>query len=341
MSESPPPPNEVARPGASDLGPVVFVIALVMFAVALGVVIVRNRGDDRPLVGAVPRHHVLISPYIATPFARGGLHAQTLRADGHSTPRDVAHGYLDAGDRWFSIEDVNTPSPASISLIQGILPVPGDLATYPFATLLAIGVDHHEAAVNLQGAIDWIHRDAGVAVLADPLAAPALTPEDIEGTRGLDALEVYDARLARDQPTAADATALWDRLLSDGVMVYGLAGDGTLDASGPGSTLGRTYVSVQAARVQAPLIDDAIRRGAFISGTGVTVLGVDASGDRVTIVTTDAVETSFYGAGGRLLSTVSGPRAVYQVKWNEAYVRAVARDAAGHQAWIQPIRVVP
>jgi len=43
---------------------------------------------------------------------------------------------------------------------------------------------------------------------------------------GLFGLEVYDARVAESNPAQADATAIWDRLLSAGNRVCAFVGSG-------------------------------------------------------------------------------------------------------------------
>src|SRR5204862_3973237 len=112
--------------------------------------------------------------------------------------------------------------------------VPTVGVTYPFADVLGIGIDHWLPAQTLQRAIDWIAADGGLPVLAAPLS-PA-KPQSLLAVMGLQSLyglEVYDARLALGDAGVADATALWDRLLSAGNRVFALAGDDATGVSDP------------------------------------------------------------------------------------------------------------
>ena len=83
----------------------------------------------------------------------------------------------------------------------------------------------------------------------------------------------------------ADATALWDRLLSAGHRVWGIAGDDT--RSQQVGDLGKTSVRVQLQDQQTPLVIDALQRGAFVFDTGESVLAVAAQDGRVTVTTSD------------------------------------------------------
>jgi hypothetical protein len=187
-----------------------------------------------------------------------------------------------------------------------------------------------------------VNANAGVAYLASPLSAPALDFKAIAALHDLDGIQVYNARLARDEPNNADATALWDRLLTAGHRLWGLAGDDTLDSSGPQSTLGRTAVDVQVAEQTPVLIEAALKQGGFVDSTGVRVLGVADDNDTITVVTSDADEVKFIGKGGKVLQTSKGSRGDYHVRWDEGYIRAEAtRKSDGAKAWTQPIFVNP
>src|ERR1700704_6495101 len=121
-------------------------------------------------------------------------------------------------------------------------------ATYSFADVLAVGVDHWLPAQTLQGAIDWIAADGGLPVLAAPLSpAKPQSLLTVMGLRGLYGLEVYDARLAQGGAVGGDATELWDRLLSAGNRVFALAGDDATGVSDP--AIGGAWISVLAPRL--------------------------------------------------------------------------------------------
>jgi hypothetical protein len=338
----------MAAPGPRDtllsegnIARLTFFVAMLFLGGVLAVVYLRFH----PTAAVAPGGHrsrSLDSPYQARPFLRGQAQAQTSLAAGHAIARDLSIEYLNHGYQWLSITDLNTPTPPTEYERAGLVTVAGELVQYPFARFLAYGVDHFQLAAEPQQAVDWIHGNAGAVFLADPLSAPKMDEQTIASIHDLDGIQIYNARLARDEPGNANATALWDRLLGAGHRLWGLVGDDTLDSSGPLSTLGSTAVDVQVAEPSAVLVEAALKQGAFVNSTGVRVLGVGADNDVVTVVTSDAGEIRFIGKGGKVLQTSRGTRAEYRVHWDEGYVRAEAtRVGDGAKAWTQPIFVNP
>lgn len=334
------PIDQLRRQG--DLGSVVFITAMLMLGIAGAVVVLRQQANQASQAAQAPRHHYLDSPYQAVLFHRGQLHVQSNRAVGHAYPRDLSRAYERLGYDWVSITDQNTLTPTNQFETPNIVAVAGAEAQFPFGRLLEFGVDEIPASTSLQAAVDAVHRQAGEVILARPKETPAVTVDQAAALQGLDAIEIYDARLQRENPAVSDATDMWDRLLSQGHRTWGVVGDDTLEIDGPNSTLGQTSVDVQVSDVNPPLIYDAIRHGAFVDSTGVRVLGIDTNGgDSIRVITTNATTIKWYGDGGTLLATTNGADGTYHVRWNEKYVRAVAAKADGQQAWTQPVFVIP
>ena len=322
-----------------DMAPVIFVVAMIMLGIAVAVVVLRHQAA--PTAGA-PSHHYLVSPYQAQLFHRGQLHVQSVRSIGHEIPRDLSRAYERAGYEWVSITDINTIVPVEQFNTPNIVAIPGTEAAFSFAHLIELGVDVIPPATTLNGAVADVHTQAGLVILAHPKAPPVVTADQAAQVRGLNGIEIYDARAQHENALVADATDMWDQLLSTGHRVWGVVGDDTLWASGPDSTLGQTSVWAQAPSVTAPLVDDAISRGAFFDSTGVRVLSVDTpQSDTIRVITADADSIRWYGKNGELLTTTSGKTGTYQVHWNELYVRAVATRADGAKAWTQPVFVIP
>ena len=322
------------------MGPVIFFVAMVMLGVALAVVILRHQAA--PAVATGPRHHYLDSPYQVQLFHKGQLHVHSSRAVGHQLPRDLSRAYQRAGYEWVSITDLNTLTPVDQFVTPGIVPVAGTEAGFSFGHFIELGVLDLPPATSLQQAIGDAHAQAGLAIIAHPKDPPAVSASQAAALTGLDGIEILDARLQKQNPPVADATDMWDQLLSTGHRVWGVVGDDTLWADGPDSTLGQTAVWVQSSDISPALVDDAVKRGAFFDSTGVRVLSVDSpSSDTVRVITADATTIKWYGKNGQLLATTSGKEGSYKVQWNEVYVRAVASRADGAQAWTQPVFVVP
>jgi hypothetical protein len=317
---------------------VVFVVAMVMLGVA-GALVVLRQSPKPPQPGTAAHRH-LESPYQAMLFHKGQLHVPSQRGIGHANPRDLSRAYERAGYEWVSITDLNTLTPTNQFTTPNIVAVPGTQAAFPFAHLLELGVEIIPPADTLQKAVDDVHAQAGLAILARPKELPKVSVEQIKAIKGLDAIEILDARLARENPPVADATDMWDALLSQGRRIWGVVGDDSIDIEGPASTVGATSVNVQTPEVTVPLIADAIRRGAFYNSTGVRILSVETGPDSIRVITPDATAIKWYGNGGKLLATTSGATGTYRVRWDEKYVRAVASRADGAQAWTQPVFVI-
>lgn len=325
-----------------DIGLLAFVAAMAMLGMAAALLVTRG-GSKAPgsKTSTAPQHHVLVSPYQSRPFSRGQLMVSSSRARGRSTPRDVAELYQRLGYAWLSITDVNTVDPADEYAVNGIVTMYGEEMQYKFGHFLVYGVDHDALADTPADVSTWVHRAAGLLFLSRPLEEPTFDATAIGSMPGLDGIQLYDARLAREQPPLADASDLWDKLLTAGHHLTAIAGDDAISIVGPGATAGATSVDVQVTAVSPPLIADALKRGAFVDSTGVRVLGVQALGDTITVVTTDADQITFIGAGGRVLGRTSGARGDYKVKWDEQYVRAVASRRDGAKAWTMPVWLVP
>lgn len=325
----------------ATLARVVFLVAMAMLGVAVAVVLLRNPGLLQGKPQPAARHHTLDSPYSGHRFQAGQPQAQTNTGAGHAYPRLLGDAYRMAGYEWLSVTDINTLTPLTAYSVPGTESVPGADVAYQYGHFLALGIDRLEQAPNPQAAVDWIHGDSGAAFLARPLQGPALDYATIAGLHGLDGIQVYNARVATEDPSHSDASQLWDRLLSDGHTTWGIVGDDTIEDHGPSSTIGRTSVDVQVQDLASPFIVDALRRGAFVDTAGIRVLSVSVSGDTITVVTTNADRIQFIGKGGAVRRTTEGTRGEYKVDWSEGYIRAYATNGSGGQAWTQPIVVNP
>ena len=85
----------------------------------------------------------------------------------------------------------------------------------------------------------------------------------------------------------------------------------------------------------------ALEGGDFYASTGVELLDVQRSTRRVEIrIKPDAwsrYTTRFIGKDGRVLAESAANPAVYDIKGDEGYVRAVVLESNGKKAWVQPV----
>jgi hypothetical protein len=278
---------------------------------------------------------------VADPYASGGnwykgnLHVASVRGVGKDLPSAIGAWYAAHGYAFLGISDMNTYTWASEYGTRANPAVPTVDATYPFAEVLAVGMDHWQPAKDLQGAINWIAHDGGLPVLAAPGSTARLQSlATVLAVHGLFGLEVYDARLAETNPAQPDATAMWDRLLSAGNRVYAFAGD---DATGLGDpALGHAWIDVLAAASDPDSLLSSLRQGAFFASTGAGFTRLGVIGKTITAEAAPGESLRFIGRGGQILTTVSASTGSYQVRGDEGYVRVEAIGADAAKAWSQP-----
>jgi len=281
---------------------------------------------------------------IDNPYALGGswykgnLHIASLRGVGRDLPSAIGEWYAGHGYDFLGISDQNTYTWASEYGRHGFAGVPTVDASYPFADVLAVGIDHWLPANNLQDAVNWIARDGGLPVLAAPLAQakPQSLPQMLSLHR-LFGLEVYDARLAAISPSQGDATAAWDRLLSAGNRVYAFAGDDLLSLDDP--TAGEAWIDVLAPAPDLDSLFSSLRVGAFTASTGAEFTGFTVRGTTITAEAAPGCSLRFIGRGGRLLKSIASSTGSYRVTGAEGYVRVEALRDDGPRAWSQPFFV--
>jgi hypothetical protein len=309
----------------------------VILAVAGSAVLGHQLGSpaSKP-AGAPAKHLVLSNPYEGGgSWYKGNLHVASVRGTGKDLPSALGAWYGAHGYDFLGISDMNTytwPSEYGSRALPG---VPTVDATYAFADVLAVGIDHWRPAQNLQAAIDWIAADGGLPVLAAPLAASK--PQSLTTTlalHGLYGLEIYDARLALGSSAQADATVLWDRMLSAGNRVFAFAGD---DAVGLGdAALGRAWIEALAPAPDLSALLSSLRQGSFIASSGAEFVSLSVAGTTISVEAGPGSSLRFIGRGGRLLKAVSARAGSYQVSGDEGYVRVEAIRDDGGRAWSQP-----
>jgi hypothetical protein len=281
---------------------------------------------------------------IADPYAAGGnwykgnLHVASVRGVGKDLPNAIGAWYVAHGYAFLGISDMNTYTWASEYGTAAHAAIPTVDATYSFADVLAVGMDHWQAANDLQGAIDWIAHDGGLPVLAAPgSTARPQSLATVLAVHGLFGFEVYDARVAESNAAQADETAMWDRLLSAGNRVYAFAGDDATSLQD--RALGRAWIEVLAPTLDLDSLLSSLRQGAFIASTGTDFTRLSLTGTTITAEAATGSSLRFIGRGGRILKTVSTSAGSYQVSGDEGYVRVEAIGENGAKGWTQPFFV--
>ena len=271
---------------------------------------------------------------IADPYAAGGnwfkgnLHVASVRGVGKDLPNAIGAWYASHGYAFLGISDMNTYTWASEYGTGANPAIPTVDATYPFAEVLAVGMDHWQPAHDLQGAIDWIAHDGGLPVLAAPGSA------GVPAVHHLFGLEIYDARVAESNPAQADATAMSDRLLSAGNRVYAFAGDDATSLEDP--ALGRAWIEVLAPAPDLSSLLSSLRQGAFFASTGAEFTRLGLTEATISAEAAPGSSLHFIGRDGHVLKAVAASTGSYQVRGDEGYIRVEVIGENGAKGWSQP-----
>ena len=228
----------------------------------------------------------------------------------------------------------------AINLTRVVLPQGGATLAESYARNLA--------AIRAAGGLPQVnHPNWRWSVrLNDMLDLPDSTIFEIRnGHPGINSLGGTDAA----GNIALSTEALWDSLLTRGKLLFGAGTDDAhyftrpWDRSAPRP--GQSWIFVRARELTPDAIVAALRRGEFYASTGVTLgdYRTEPGFIALTIVHTRGAgedtrfRTEFIGRGGRVLATVHGLSARYDIRGDEGYVRARITDSNGQQAWTQPV----
>jgi hypothetical protein len=276
---------------------------------------------------------------VAVTWYRGNLHAASVNGVGRDLPRALGDFYRASGYQFLGISDLNTYTWVEAYRATTLTGVPMVDAVYPFGSLLALNMDHWLPAASLQQAVDWISQDGGLPILAAPRSPdrPASQTDALLLHR-LFGIEVYDARLGTSDPAAADATAMWDAMLSHGQRLFAFAGDDLQSLHPPdgSSVAGKAWIEVLAPGQDLSALLTAIQQGAFYASTGAAFRSLELRGRTIVVQAAATATIRFVGRGGRALAAASGMTASYSIRGDEGYVRVELLAADGGRAWSQP-----
>jgi hypothetical protein len=202
----------------------------------------------------------------------------------------------------------------------------------------------------LQQSVDGIRAVKGVPHVNHPNFGWALTPDDLRQVERTRLFEIFNGHPQVNNAGGGGTPGLeevWDRILSSGRLMYGIAVDdahhfkrpGDPAASGPG----RGWVAVRAPLLEARAIVEAMENGDFYASTGVELLEYQATSTSISLkvraTNWSKYRIQFIGREGRLLAEQTEPAATYTFKGDEGYVRARILESNGYRAWTQPVMV--
>jgi len=301
---------------------------------------------------------------------KGNTHTHTTISDGDSSPEDVTLWYRDHGYNFLVLTDHNIfddPEALGLSIYErpDFILVPGGEIT---GKQLPSNKPIHTTAQNVNYMPDWTFYEGtkteviqyqvdgtiaagGKPILAHPVWLNALHEYDIFPVKDLHMMEIInghvDAYWNYGTEGYPDQEELWDRLLTMGMVIYGVCTDDEhtltinfdVNSSGPGYS----WVMVQADELTPLAVTEAMDRGDFYSSTGVILETVSTEGG-LYIVKVDKEATQkelsyphifgsrihegprgykieFIGPRGEVLKTVHSDKGVFKMKPRYAYVR--------------------
>ncbi len=298
---------------------------------------------------------------------KGNTHTHTVNSDGDSTPDEVVRWYREHGYNFLVLSDHNYLTPTTgLNAVHGapdkFIVIPGEEITMTVATkpvhvngvAIASYVAPPSSPDDVVGAIQWsvdgVRRMGGVPHVNHPNFGWAVSVEQLARVERLSLFEIYNGHPQVNNIGGGDLPGLedmWDRLLTGGRLLYGVAVDdahhfkrpGDPSASGPG----RGWVYVRAEALEPRMISEALDRGDFYASTGVELTDYTADATHIALTVRPTAwskyRVQFIGREGRVLAEVPESAASYTFKGDEGYVRVKVIESNGLLAWTQPVAV--
>jgi hypothetical protein len=326
-------------------------------ALAIGLTVAVPQATARPTLQAQPLR-----------WFKGNLHTHTLNSDGDSTPEDVVRWYREHGYDFLVLTDHNfLTGVEGLNALQGadgkFLVVRGEEVTSAVGrTPIHVNgfdvrrlVDPPSAATvveMVQGMVDGIRAADGIPSINHPNFGWAISADELAAVQRTKLFEIYNGHPQVNNlggGTVPGMEEVWDRLLTGGKLIFGIAVDDAHHFKRPwdptASSPGHGWVYVQAPALEPRALVAALEEGRFYASTGVELQALEASptGLRVAVKPTafSKYRVQFIGRGGRVLQEVAEPDARYVYSGDEGYVRARVIESNGAVAWTQPVGVGP
>ena len=296
---------------------------------------------------------------------KGNTHAHTLESDGDSTPEEVTRWYKEHGYQFLVLSDHNVLTPTAelaraFAEPERFLLVPGEEVTDRIdgKPLHVNGLNVRRLvepqggpsiAAALQRNVDAIRGAEGVPHVNHPNYGWAIAPGDLQALDNFRLLEIFNGHPLVNNLGGGDRPgmeAVWDRLLSAGRRVYGIAVDDShyfkrpWDPAAPKP--GRGWVVVRAPRLEAAALLASLETGDFYASTGVELDEYTADRTTITLRVRPAGDTRYrirLVSGGVAVESVDGTTAHFTLAGRKGYARVVVADSNGAQAWAQPVFV--
>lgn len=296
---------------------------------------------------------------------KGNTHTHTVNSDGDSTPDEVVRWYREHKYNFLVLSDHNFLTEVGglnsvFGAAEKFLLIPGEEITDKFEKkdIHINGLNPRElvkptggnsVVETIQNNVNAIRKVEGVPHVNHPNFNWSITADDLKRIKNLKLFEIYNGH-----PTVNNLggggqpglEAMWDDILSSGLVLYGIAVDDAHNFKTPEDVTkarpGFGWVMVRAETLKTTDILQAMERGDFYASTGVTLRDYQASKKEIVITIAEQPATSkyvvqFIGQQGKVLKEVTTNPATYSFKGDEVYVRARVIESNGKMAWTQPV----
>lgn len=301
-----------------------------------------------------------------TRWFKGNTHTHTINSDGDTAPDEVVRWYREHDYQFLVLSDHNFLTSvdgvnALFGADQQFLVIPGEEVTDRFETksihVNGLNVDTlvmpqggGSVLETVQRNVDAIRAANGVPHINHPNFGWSISADELARVKNNKLFEIFNGHPMVNNVGGGGSPgleAMWDTILSRGVLLYGIAVDDAHHFKRPwdaeASRPGQGWIYVRAERLGADAILEAMERGDFYASTGVVLLDYQVSPASMTLSVHqrffEKYRIQFIGRGGRVLWEAQSSSATYQIRGDEGYVRAKVYDSNGRFAWTQPVVV--
>ena len=297
-------------------------------------------------------------------WVKGNTHTHTSNSDGNETPRRVMRWYQDYGYNFLVITDhdmITETRTLDSDKNDDFILIPGEEITLSFekhpAHVCALNPSRPAQAkpgesltATLQNGIDSARSAGGIPQINHPNWKWAFSETEMKELRDVHLFELINVNRDSNNFSAGGRLGteeLWDRLLSAGKVLYGVASDDTHDYLGDfiagRSFPGKGWVMVRVAELTPQAVCRALENGDFYASSGIELADVQISEReyklKIKPYSDTAYTTLFIGRDGQILKKEDGLDAVYAFNGDELYVRAKVFSSGGELAFCQPVFV--
>ncbi len=299
------------------------------------------------------REGQVFKPYFASHWYKGNTHCHSdtdgerMPRHGDGPPENTLNWYADHNYDFIVFTDHNYWH-EGLEAPKGLLYIKGEEITTMRYHVTAMGIKSYirpafgeEKITAYQDAVDKTLEQGGLPIINHPVTPLGFCmPEDFKKLKNVRHFEVYNIQPGNYQQLSEP---LWDNLLTDGYIYYGVVSDDAhkFVRKNPliGDPPGGGWIMVNAADLSQKHIMEAMQEGKFYGSSGVLVKQYKVTKDSVQIWLDSDVpcDIEFISDFGKIVHAENGNYASYKIKGDELYVRVRATDPDGKFALMQPV----